>query len=142
MKTGLWKEQVAGKLYHARWAVTGLMMSMAARPCQSLFFAETEKKDSNDYDFLTGKSANNVFGGLNTTAKDAGASIYSLLRTIGIIGLLVSIIVVGVTLAVSKNAQAKEQNKAQVLWIAVGGCFIFGAMGLIGILSGMGSSIK
>lgn len=95
---------------------------------------------ANDFDFLTGKG-NGTFDKANEMAKETGASLYSFLRTIGIIGLVVSIIFCAFSFS-SKNANKREEGKNHILWISVSGIVIFGAMALIGILSNIGGALN
>ena len=94
-----------------------------------------------DYDFLK-KSGNNTFKSINSTAQKTGVSLFSLMKTLGIIAVMVSLILCGVAFVMSKNATKRDEAKGQFFWIILGGALIFGVMGIIGLVSDIGTSIK
>lgn len=93
-----------------------------------------------DTSFLTGEG-NGTFTELQSTIEGTGASFYRLVMTIGVIGLVISLIFCGITLAVNKNASKREEGKSQLIWIALGGVVVFGSMSILGILKTVGGNL-
>jgi len=77
--------------------------------------------------------------GVVNTVKKEGAGVYSLLMVIGIIGVICSLIVVGMSMAWNKNANKRDENKSQLVYIAIGSLFVFGAVSIAGGLKTIGS---
>jgi len=75
-----------------------------------------------------------TFDEVNKTLQGAGASLYQVFLTLGIIGLVISLSLVGLGIAVNKNAAKKSENKSHLIDIAIGGCVIFGAFFIIGLI--------
>lgn len=120
----------------AGMAVLGAMI---AAKCPAMAHA------SDDLSWLTG-GGNGTFDELTSTVKGTGASIYKLVMAVGVVGMLISIIIVGISFATNKNAQKKEENKSHLLYICIGGIIVFGAMFFLGLLqtigTGFGASAK
>lgn len=127
------KEKLTGIRLAVNTAVVGSIIAINNK----LFFAE------DDVTKFLGKSgkSNDSFKKLDETVQKTGNSFYSLLRTIGIIGLVVSIISLGISLAVSKNATKREENKTHAMFVCLGGIIMFGVLSLVSILNGIGSKI-
>lgn len=97
---------------------------------------------ANEWDFMkTSPGESGVFSSLIAKLKDIGASGYELMLTIGIIGLVFSIIFTAVSLLLTSNAQKKEEKKSHALVICVAGIVIFSVFGIIGFLKSIGSGL-
>lgn len=101
-----------------------------------------QKVFAEEWDFLT-EDGNGAFTNLDETAKATGSSLYNLLRTLGIIALFASIMLVGMSFMIHKsNASKREENKTGFFWVCIGGAIVFGVFGLLGIISGIGAGIS
>ena len=130
------------KLSSRAWSAMMLIGGLCAGQAPVLALADEEAGD-NSFNWLTNTPENGgIFNNVTKTVKDTGASAYQLFLAVGIIGLLFSIILVGFSFATNKNAAKKEENKSHLLWIAVGGIIIFGAMAILSLLQNMGSNLK
>lgn len=94
---------------------------------------------ANEFDFLKGKG-NGTFDKATETVEETGASLYQFILRVGIVGLIITITWAGLTLA-SKSAQAREEAKKHILFIAGAAVVIFGGMTLIGIFASIGKSL-
>lgn len=96
----------------------------------------------NEWDFLTeDPGEQGVFSSLISKAEDIGASGYQLLMTIGVIGLVFSIIFTAISLLMTSNAQKKEEKKSHALVICVAGIVIFSAFSIVGFFKSIGSGL-
>lgn len=95
-----------------------------------------------DWDFMTeGSSEEGVFSTLISKVQDIGASGYQLMMTIGIIGLVFSIIFTAVSLLLTSNAQKKEEKKSHALVICLAGIIIFSVFSIIGFFQSIGGEL-
>lgn len=95
-----------------------------------------------EWDFLTeDPGEDGVFTTLIDKVQDIGASGYQLLMTIGVIGLVFSIIFTAVSLLMTSNAQKKEEKKSHALVICVSGIVIFSAFSIVGFFKSIGSGL-
>lgn len=70
----------------------------------------------------------------DATVQGAGASAYRLLMVVGVIGILSSIMICGVSLALRKNGQARQEVK-HTLMVKLGiAVVLFGFVGLLGLV--------
>lgn len=93
-------------------------------------------------DFLDGDDkSGGVFAPLIDKIKSLGQDAYQLLMVIGIIGLVVSILVLAISTALTKKEQARTENKSWAVNIAIGACVLFGALSIVGIFASIGSGI-
>lgn len=93
--------------------------------------------DDITWDFLTndnGSDADGMFDGLTTNVKGMGHSATTLFRTVGIIAMLISIVMVGISFMVHKNGQKREENKSTMLYVCIGGAIVFGATSIISLI--------
>lgn len=96
-----------------------------------------------EWDFIkNGGGADDPLADVTNKAKGLGAGVYNLLLTIGIIGLVASIMWLAISLALNKNAQKREANKEWMVWIAVAGIILFGAFAIIGLIAGIGKGLE
>ena len=96
----------------------------------------------NEWDFMTeGSSDTGVFSSLISKLQDIGASGYQLMMTLGIIGLVFSIIFTAVSLLLTSNAQKKEEKKSHALVICLAGIIIFSVFSIIGFFQSIGGEL-
>lgn len=96
----------------------------------------------NEWDFLQQDPGDNgVFSTLISKVEDIGASGYQLLLTVGVIGLVFSIIFTALSLLLTSNAQKKEEKKSHALVICIAGIVIFSAFSIIGFFKSIGSGL-
>lgn len=97
---------------------------------------------NNEWDFLMDDPGEDgVFASLIDKAEDIGASGYQLLMTIGVIGLVFSIIFTAISLLMTSNAQKKEEKKSHALVICVAGICIFSVFSIVGFFKSIGSGL-
>lgn len=95
---------------------------------------------ANEWDFLQQDPGDaGVFSTLISKVEDIGASGYQLLLTVGVIGLVFSIIFTALSLLLTSNAQKKEEKKSHALIICIAGIVIFSAFSIIGFFKSIGS---
>ena len=104
----------------------------------SLFGALTSREE--DFSWLGG-AGDGTFDSLNTKAQGVGNSAIKLVKTFGIIALVIAVMCIAVSLMVNKNANKREENKTWIVWLVIGGVFLFGAIGAVGWLASVGSAI-
>ena len=78
-----------------------------------------------------------MLGDVTEKAKNVGRSAVNLITVIAIVCLVVSILLLGLSLAISKNPQMREENKSHIIWIIIGGVCVFGAFGILGLIQGI-----
>lgn len=97
---------------------------------------------ANEWDFLKGDPGDGgVFSTLISKVQDIGASGYQLLMTVGVIGLVFSIIFTALSLLLTSNAQKKEEKKSHALVICIAGIVIFSAFSIVGFFKSIGSGL-
>ena len=97
---------------------------------------------ANEWDFLKDDPGEEgVFSTLIDKVQDIGASGYQLLMTIGVIGLVFSIIFTALSLLLTSNAQKKEEKKSHALIICIAGIVIFSAFSIVGFFKSIGSGL-
>ena len=97
---------------------------------------------ANEWDFMTSEpGSNGVFSSLISKLEDIGASGYELMLTLGIIGLVFSIIFTAVSLLLTSNAQKKEEKKSHALVICLAGIVIFSVFSIIGFFKSIGTGL-
>lgn len=118
--------------------ITACVLSIALMPGTSLsVHAEGE---AYDLDWL-GQDGNDTFDELTTTVKDTGNSMYKLVMAVGVVGVLLSVIICGLLIAVGTNANKRSEHIGHLVMIMVGGILIFGAVSIIGMLQTIGGNI-
>ena len=97
---------------------------------------------ASEWDFMTSSPGESgVFNSLIAKMKDIGASGYELMLTLGIIGLVFSIIFTAVSLLLTSNAQKKEEKKSHALVICLAGIVIFSVFSIIGFFKSIGTGL-
>lgn len=118
------REKIDRKVVHA-----GIALSAACTP-----FIDAVKAKAADLGFLKEGTDNGAFSEITSAAKQTGFSFYNLLLVVGIIGVVCSLVVLGISFAFSKNANKKSENKSHLVDICIGALFIFGALTFIGLI--------
>ena len=96
----------------------------------------------NEWDFLKDDPGEGgVFTTLIQKVQDIGASGYQLMMTVGVIGLVFSIIFTALSLLLTSNAQKKEEKKSHALVICIAGIVIFSAFSIVGFFKSIGSGL-
>lgn len=97
---------------------------------------------ASEWDFMTSSPGESgVFNSLIAKMKDIGASGYELMLTLGVIGLVFSIIFTAVSLLLTSNAQKKEEKKSHALVICLSGIVIFSVFSIIGFFKSIGTGL-
>ena len=104
--------------------------------------AETEESTNSQYDISwLGEEGNGAFEKLEEQVKDTGNSAYRLFLAIGVVGLVLSIVICGLSIVVSGGGSKRSEKIGWLLWIGVGGIVIFGAMSFVSVLQSIGGNI-
>ena len=97
---------------------------------------------ANEWDFLQQDPGDaGVFSTLISKVEAIGAGGSQLLLTVGVIGLVFSIIFTALSLLLTSNAQKKEEKKSHALIICIAGIVIFSAFSIIGFFKSIGSGL-
>lgn len=101
-----------------------------------------EENIEQEWDFMMeSPGEEGVFNSLIETVKDIGASGYELMLTVGIIGLVFSIILTVIALVMTNNAQKKEEKKSHALIIFIAGVVLFSVFNIIGFFKAIGAGL-
>ena len=136
-------------IWRIRFLAEGMVLSAALATQNICASASTKTKATqapaqnaeNELDFLKNGSTNGAFDKMTTVTKQTGNSLIELLRTAGIIGIVVAVLLCAISYAMSKNPQVKEMNKGWALQICVSGAIIFGVLGIVSMIASIGMSI-
>lgn len=120
--------------------VTGGPVTVLAGNTKDNGADNTKGKGADDFNFLKEGDGNGAFDGLTKTVKATGRSGMNLMTAIGIVGIVFAIICAGLTLMLKKGGK-REEGKESLEYIAIGGIFVFGAVGIGAMIAGVGSSI-
>lgn len=131
----LQKKKIPNIIHNIKNKITGAII------LGSVWLSNSIAKAQVDTDFLLQDNGNGMFSELEETAKATGASFYRLILTIGVIGLVISLLLCGMTIAFFKNASKREEGKSQLFWIVIGAVVVFGALSIVGYLKTMGASL-
>ena len=85
---------------------------------------------------VTDGQGNGTFDELITKITAVGTDAYKLAITVCVIGLLLSLVAIGLTLVATKNSTKREENKA------IGSAVVFGAGAVAEIFIGIGASLS
>ena len=103
---------------------------------------ENEESTNSQYDISwLGEEGNGAFEKLEEQVKDTGNSAYRLFLAIGVVGLVLSIVICGLSIVVSGGGSKRSEKIGWLLWIGVGGIVIFGAMSFVSVLQSIGGNI-
>ena len=91
-------------------------------------------------DFLKdGSEDGGIFAPLIEKIKGLGQDGYQLIMVVGIVLLVISGAVLGISIASTKNSQKQTENKSWAVSIAIGACVLFGAITLVGLIGNIAS---
>lgn len=122
------------------FAIMVCVLSIVLMPGTSLCVQAEGAGDVYDLDWLGG-AGNDTFDELTTTVKETGNSMYKLVMAVGVVGVLLSVIICGLLIAVGTNANKRSEHIGHLVMIMVGGILIFGAVSIIGMLQTIGGNI-
>lgn len=129
-------------LWKARFAVAGVMSALTGALFMPLTAFAAPKKDVTDFSFLEKGGTNKGIESITTQVKPVGTSLYRLFFTIGLIGLICSLVIAFFMLGMTKNGQKREENKSWALNIAFAAIGIFGVMTIFGAIKSFAQGIK
>lgn len=140
---------VMDAMWKVRFLLGGMALSaaMATQKMCASAAAKTKatkapaRNADQELDFLKNGSTNGAFDKMTNVTKQTGNSLIELLRTAGIIGIVVAVLLCAISYAMSKNPQVKEMNKGWALQICVSGAIIFGVLGIVSMIASIGMSI-
>lgn len=132
------KMKLSRKLYLMQAAALAALCSI---PVPAAFAAKEESGKDMVNGLMTEKG-NGAFDSATKVTKDVGASVYVMMRNIGVVCLVISVVVLGLTLALhAGNPQKAAEGKDTGVKIVIGSCFVFGAMSILSIIVGIAGSI-
>ena len=100
------------------------------------------EQQGSDYDISwLGGEGNGAFSKLENQVKETGNSAYRLFLAIGVVGLVLSIVICGLSIVVPGGGNKRSEKLGWLLWIGVGGIVIFGAMSFVSVLQSIGGNI-
>ena len=106
------------------------------------FAGEEEGATGGVADFLgEGDADGGIFSSLIEKVKGVGQDAYQLILVVGIVCLVISLAALGITTALTKKSQTQQDNKGWAVNIAIGGCVLFGAITLVGIIANIATSL-
>jgi len=120
-------------------AVDGALMSAAFSAFGALNAFASSGGTGVDISWLN-STGNGSFDNLETTAKEAMGSFYSLTFTVSTGLCVISLIIAFVQLAIYKG-QMREQAKGTIFWILVAMAGITGAISIFSLISGVSEGI-
>lgn len=135
------------KLSQRLYLFTAVVMSaLCAAPVPKAFAADesggADKSGKDLVNDLLNAKGNGAFKGATQVTKDVGGSIYVLMRNIGAACLILSIVGLGLGIAVhAGNPQKGAESKDHGINIVMGGCIVFGAISLLAMVVGIAGSI-
>lgn len=88
-----------------------------------------------------GGEGNGAFEKLEKQVQETGNSAYRLFLAIGVVGLVLSIVLCGLSIVVSGGGSKRSEKLGWLLWIGIGGVVIFGAMSIVSVLQNIGGNI-
>lgn len=134
------------KLSDIKWKLSFLIIAGMSQLSKMTVYAAptptpTPNAFANDYDFLVNGESNHTFDTLTTTVKQTGTSLYGLLRTLGIVAIMIAVSLAGTGIAMTKNANRRSESKEWMLYVCLGGALIFGVTGIIALIASIGTRI-
>ena len=126
-------------------AMLCMVLSLGITLCPADVYANGSTEESgaaSDYDISgLGGEGNGAFAKLEKQVQDTGNSAYRLFLAIGVVGLVLSIVLCGLSIAVSGGGNKRSEKLSWLLWIGIGGIVIFGAMSIVSVLQNIGGNI-
>lgn len=119
-----------------------LMAALLTMSVPMVAFASEEGTAEGVADFLgQGDADGGIFSSLIEKVKGVGQDAYQLILVVGIVMLVISFAALGITTALTKKSQTQQDNKGWAVNIAIGGCILFGAITLVGIIANIATSL-
>lgn len=97
----------------------------------AVLFNKVSASANVDLDFLKKADGSGPFSGMNEVAKEAGGSLYVLIRNIGLVVLLIGASAIGIGIAVTNNSNKRDEKKTHLLWFILGGVVFFSGFTII-----------
>ena len=116
-----------------------LSLEVMAAPVTT-YAAESAGNSGYDISWLGGEG-NGAFSKLEQQVKETGNSAYRLFLAIGVVGLVLSIVICGLSIVVAGGGSKRSEKLGWLLWIGIGGIVIFGAMSIVSVLQSIGGNI-
>lgn len=118
-------------------ALTGVF---AAASNQLVAFAGVDAGETLEK-MKNGSSDGGTFKDVLSKLFTVGTDFYTVVITISLVCFVISLAVLGVSLAMNKNPQKREENKSHLFTIAIACCIVFGAPTLVLLIVGIVQSI-
>lgn len=94
--------------------------------------------DVNNFDVKNiGDYDSGAFDGLKKTVISQGGAAYNLLIIFGIVAILISVIIFGLTMLIFKGGSDRDEHKSKAFTIALAISAIFGATGIVSLARGV-----
>ena len=127
-------------------AVATLTGAIAAASNQLVAFADEDAKGGVDATatlekMKNGSSDGGTFSDVLSKMFTVGTDLYTVIITISLVCFVISLAILGVSLAMNKNPQKREENKSHLFTIAIACCIVFGAPTLVLLIVGIVQSI-
>ena len=94
---------------------------------------------ASEYDFLSNGDKDGMFSGVTNIVESGGSGLYAVAKKGAIVWLMIAIILVAMGLG-SSNSNKVQAAKDRAGWVFLAGALIFGAMGIIGLMSSVGGN--
>lgn len=135
---------VKGKFKYATTCLSVMlgMFLVTGGPITAWAAPKEEEQGKDPFGFFTDGSVkdNKAFDKVTKTVKATGISGMNLMTAVGAVCLVFAVILAGITVSLKKGGK-REEGKENLQWAAIGGMVIFGALGIAGMIAGIGSSI-
>lgn len=119
-----------------------LCVTFVSAPLTVFASEGNEAAGGNGYDISwLGGEGNGAFERLEKQVQETGNSAYRLFLAIGVVGLVLSIVLCGLSIVVSGGGNKRSEKLGWLLWIGIGGVVIFGAMSIVSVLQNIGGNI-
>ncbi len=115
-------------------------LSIAMTQSKMVFANPTSAPAGEDFSWIKGKG-NDTFSSLTKTVKETGASGYQLMMAVGFVGMIICLMITGISFYTHKNAQKKQENKSHLVSIFGGGIIFFGAFFIIGLIQSIAAGL-
>ena len=138
--------KIAGGINKMKVVLAGLCMALCfclvSAPVTVHASEGAESGTGNEYDISwLGGEGNGAFDKLEKQVQETGNSAYRLFLAIGVVGLVLSIVICGLSIVVSGGGNKRSEKLGWLLWIGIGGVVIFGAMSIVSVLQSIGGNI-
>lgn len=121
-------------------AAAALTGAIAAASNQLVAFAGVDAEETLDK-MKNGSSDGGTFSDVLSKLFTVGTDFYTVVITISLVCFVISLAILGISLAMNKNPQKREENKSHLFTIAVACCIVFGAPTIVLLIVGIVQSI-